>query len=202
MTSACPSVLSERSRWPIMEGYGGRYRIVSVPPPRGEHAVVEMTVEAIFVDQGERFIVVLRDDSQTKVLPIIVGQFEAKAIDVELRRRKHVRPQTHDLLRNALTEIGAQVRRIVVTDLRDETYYAIIDVVRNGIAHQIDARPSDAIALALRCRAPIFVDQKVVDAAALPRDASGSPQHPEQVGPDVDRKFRDILSDAGLDDVG
>ena len=164
--------------------------------------MLEMTVEAIFVDQGERFIVVLRDDTQTRVLPIIVGQFEAKAIDVELRRKKHVRPQTHDLLRNALSEIGAEVRRVVVTDLRDETYYAIIDVVRSGVAHKIDARPSDAIALALRCKAPIFVDQKVADVACLPREDSAPATSTEQAAPDVDRKFRDLLSDAGLDDLG
>jgi len=155
---------------------------------------VEMNVQAVIVDRGDRFIVLLREARDAAVLPIIVGQFEARAIDYELRRRQPSRPQTHDFLKNALTELGAVVRRVIVTELRDETYHAVIEVNRDGHTHKIDARPSDAIALALRCRCPIFAEQSVLDVAGL-RPGGRPAEEGEGTGGDdeVADRFRSLI---------
>jgi bifunctional DNase/RNase len=94
-----------------------------------------------------------------------VGVFEANAIALQIENISTPRPMTHDLIKNILTEIEAEVQRIVVSDLRDNTFYAMIYLDRDGETIAIDARPSDAIALALRTRSPIFVEDSVVESA-------------------------------------
>jgi bifunctional DNase/RNase len=110
-------------------------------------------------------IVILKDKAGDRVLPIWVGVFEANAIALQIENISTPRPMTHDLIKNILTEIEAEVQRIVVSDLRDNTFYAMIYLDRDGETIAIDARPSDAIALALRTRSPIFVEDSVVESA-------------------------------------
>ena len=114
-----------------------------------------------------RFVVILKDDVHNRWLPIVVGSTEAQAIALQLEKISPPRPLTHDLMRNLLESISINVARIVVNDLRENTYYALISIKDNGSTQDIDARPSDAIALALRMQAPIFVDESVMKRAAI-----------------------------------
>src|SRR5207253_1495502 len=98
-------------------------------------------------------------------LPIWVGMFEANAIALQIENISTPRPMTHDLLRNVIHDLKASVQKIVVCDLQDSTFYALIYLTMNGEVVAIDSRPSDAIALALRTRAPIFVEETVIDNA-------------------------------------
>jgi bifunctional DNase/RNase len=110
-------------------------------------------------------IVILRDKDGQKVLPIWVGIFEANAIALQIENISTPRPMTHDLLRNVIEDLKASVQKVVVCDLQENTFYALIYLSLNGDTLAIDARPSDAIALALRTRAPIFVEDTVIDNA-------------------------------------
>ena len=130
--------------------------------------IVEVRVERVTLDtSSNRFVVILRDDQKKRWLPIVVGPAEAQAIALQLEKVTPPRPMTHDLLKNMLDTMKVNVYRVVVCDLKDNTYYATIDVKQNGFHQKIDARPSDAIALALRTSAPIFVDEKVMKKASL-----------------------------------
>src|SRR6185369_11667904 len=127
---------------------------------------IEMTVKGLMVDPITNMpIVILRDKDGQKVLPIWVGTFEANAIALQIENISTPRPMTHDLLRNVIQDLKASVEKIVVCDLQDNTFYALIYLVIAGDTVAIDARPSDAIALALRTRAPIFVEDTVIDHA-------------------------------------
>src|SRR5499426_2536404 len=110
-------------------------------------------------------IVILRDKEGNRVLPIWVGIFEANAIALQIENIPTPRPMTHDLLRNVIADLNAAVQKIVVCDLQENTFFALIYLSLDGGTVAIDARPSDAIALALRTRAPIFVEDTVIDNA-------------------------------------
>jgi uncharacterized protein len=109
--------------------------------------------------------VILKDKEGDRVLPIWVGVFEANAIALQIENIATPRPMTHDLLRNVITDLEGQVDRVVVSDLKDNTFYAVIHLTVKGERVAVDARPSDAIALALRTRSPILVDETVIDNA-------------------------------------
>jgi hypothetical protein len=127
---------------------------------------VRMEIKGLMLDPTSNVpIVILRDEAARIFLPIWIGVFEANAIALRLESVETPRPMTHDLLRSTIETIGAKVSKIVISDLRDNTFYAQIHVQTNGTAVEIDARPSDAIALALRTEAPIFVLQPVLDKA-------------------------------------
>jgi hypothetical protein len=127
---------------------------------------IEMTIKGLMIDPITNMpIVILKDKEGDRVLPIWVGVFEANAIALQIENISTPRPMTHDLLKNILSEIEADVQRIVVSELRDNTFYAMIYLDRDGETIAIDARPSDAIALALRTRSPIFVEDSVVESA-------------------------------------
>ena len=127
---------------------------------------IEMTIKGLMVDPVTNMpIVILRDKDGQKVLPIWVGIFEANAIALQIENIATPRPMTHDLLRNVIQDLQASVQKIVVCDLQDNTFYALIYLSLDGKTVAIDARPSDAIALALRTRAPIFVEDTVIDNA-------------------------------------
>ena len=129
---------------------------------------IEMTIKGLMVDPITNTpIVILRDKEGQKVLPIWVGIFEANAIALQIENISTPRPMTHDLLRNVIHDLKAEVKKIVVCDLQENTFYALIYLALggNGDTVAIDARPSDAIALALRTRAPIFVEETVIDNA-------------------------------------
>ena len=127
---------------------------------------IEMTIKGLMVDPITNMpIVILRDKDGQRVLPIWVGVFEANAIALQIENIHTPRPMTHDLLRNVIQDLQASVEKIVVCDLQVNTFYALIYLGLNGDTLAIDARPSDAIALALRTRAPIFVEDTVIDHA-------------------------------------
>ncbi len=125
--------------------------------------MVRMTVRGIALDPITNMpIIILKDTEEKKALPIWVGIFEANAIALELEKVSTPRPMTHDLIKNILEGLGISVRQVVVNDLKDNTFFAVIELNDNGNVVNIDSRPSDAIALALRVNAPIFVSEKVV----------------------------------------
>jgi bifunctional DNase/RNase len=107
-------------------------------------------------------IVILKESCGSNVLPIWVGVYEANAIALEIEKVVTPRPMTHDLLKNVLVGLDAQVHKIVVTNIKDDTFYAVIWLERDGTMISIDSRPSDALALALRIDCPIFVDDEVL----------------------------------------
>jgi uncharacterized protein len=127
---------------------------------------IEMTIKGLMVDPITNSpIVILRDREGQRVLPIWVGIFEANAIALQIENISTPRPMTHDLLRNVIQDLKASVQKVVVCDLQENTFYALIYLALDGDTVAIDARPSDAIALALRTRAPIFVEETVLDNA-------------------------------------
>ena len=127
---------------------------------------IEMTIKGLMVDPITNMpIVILRDKEGQKVLPIWVGVFEANAIALQIENVTPQRPMTHDLLNNVIHDLKADIQKVVVSDLKENTFYALIYLSIGGDITAIDARPSDAIALALRARAPIFVEDAVIDNA-------------------------------------
>ena len=128
--------------------------------------LIEMTIKGLMVDPITNMpIIILRDKEGQRVLPIWVGVFEANAIALQIENVTTPRPMTHDLLRNVIEDLHARIDRIVVSDLKDNTFYALIYLTVAGEVVAVDARPSDAIALALRARAPILVEETVIDNA-------------------------------------
>jgi bifunctional DNase/RNase len=128
--------------------------------------LIEMTIKGLMVDPITNMpIVMLKDMQGERVLPIWVGIFEANAIALQIENIATPRPMTHDLLRNVIKDLDGTVERVVVCDLRDNTFYAVIYLTVRGESVAIDARPSDAIALALRTRSPILVEETVIDNA-------------------------------------
>jgi bifunctional DNase/RNase len=128
--------------------------------------LIEMTIKGLMVDPITNMpIIILRDEEGQRVLPIWVGVFEANAIALQIENVTTPRPMTHDLLRNVIVDLKADIQKIVVSDLKENTFYALIYLIVNGEPVAVDARPSDAIALALRAKAPIFVEDTVIDHA-------------------------------------
>jgi len=127
---------------------------------------IEMKIKGLMVDPITNMpIIILRDEDGQRVLPIWVGSYEANAIALQIENVPTPRPMTHDLLRNVIHDLKADVLKIVVSDLKENTFYALIHLEVNGERVAVDARPSDAIALALRARAPIYVEDRVIDNA-------------------------------------
>jgi bifunctional DNase/RNase len=127
---------------------------------------IEMSIKGLMVDPITNMpIVILRDKEGQRVLPIWVGIFEANAIALQIENIATPRPMTHDLLRNVIQDLKATVEKIVVCDLQENTFYALIYLALGGDTLAVDARPSDAIALALRTQAPIYVEDAVIDHA-------------------------------------
>ncbi len=126
--------------------------------------LIEVKIGALIMDPNSNTpIVVLKGVESEKILPIWVGAFEANAIALEIEKIVPQRPMTHDLLRNFIIELGFEVKRIVITDLKDNTFYAQIEIAKDDEIPFFDARPSDAIALALRSDCPIFVEEEVFE---------------------------------------
>ncbi len=127
---------------------------------------IEMNIKGLMIDPITNMpIIILRDQEGQRILPIWVGVFEANAIALQIENVQTPRPMTHDLLKNIIDDLSAQVERIVVTELKENTFYALIHLRKNGHSIEVDARPSDAIALALRTRSPIFVEEAVIQNA-------------------------------------
>jgi uncharacterized protein len=130
--------------------------------------LVEVKIGALIMDPNSNSpIVVLKGVDSDTILPIWVGAFEANAIALEIEKIVPQRPMTHDLIRNLIAEIGFRVIRVIITDLRENTFYALIELTdESGKVVTLDARPSDAIALALRSDCAIYAEQKVLDVSA------------------------------------
>lgn len=128
---------------------------------------IEVKIRALMMDPNSGTpIIILKDVNSETMLPIWVGAYEANAIALEIEKLTPQRPMTHDLLRNLIVEMGSQVERVVVTELRDNTFFAVIEMRHNdGSLVMLDSRPSDALALALRADCPIFVDMEVIRAS-------------------------------------
>lgn len=155
--------------------------------------LVAMSIKGLMLDPVSNSpIVVLKDEQEKFFLPIWVGIFEANAIALQLENITTPRPMTHDLLRNMISELDARVIRIVINDLRDSTFFAQIRLITGDKTLEVDARPSDAIALALRTEAPIFVAQSVLDQAQ-----TISPD-----GEDQDEKLKKWFEQLTPDDMG
>jgi hypothetical protein len=136
--------------------------------------------------------VILKDIGSDTVLPIWVGVYEANAIALEIEKVTTPRPMTHDLIKNVLVGLESQVRKVVVTELRDDTFFAVIWVERDGRIISIDSRPSDALALALRVDCPIFVEDDVLKSSKLAANNS------ERLTPEDLRKMLEDLNDEDL----
>jgi len=154
---------------------------------------VEMRIRGLMMDPVSNMpIVVLKDVDSDTVLPIWVGVFEANAIALEIEKVSTPRPMTHDLLKNVMVGLGAMVQKVVVTELRDDTFYAVIWAERDGKIVSIDSRPSDALALALRMDCPIFVDEEVLKNSKVASASS------ERLSGDDLRKWLEGLDDEDL----
>ena len=128
--------------------------------------LIEMTIKGPMVDPITNMpIVILKDSDGDRVLPIWVGIFEANAIALQIENIASPRPMTHDLIRNIISDLDGRVERVVVSDLKENTFYAVIHLDVRGSQVSIDARPSDAIAIALRTASPILVDESVISNA-------------------------------------
>jgi bifunctional DNase/RNase len=154
-----------------------------------------MVVGGITLDPSTKMpIVVLKDPDNKLNLPIWVGPLEATAMATELEGVKPQRPMTHDLLRNLLADFGATVECVEVTELRENTYYAQIQLrTREGKALTVDSRPSDALALALRTKAPIYVAKKVLEASSELESSQEQPQSEQNLASVSRDKWSEIL---------
>ncbi len=142
--------------------------------------LVRVKVERVTLDTAtSRFVVILKDEKMNRWLPIVVGSTEAQAIALQLENIAPPRPLTHDLIKNMLDSIDVEISRIIVNDLRENTYFALLGLEVEGQTRNIDARPSDAIALALRMKADIFVEEEVMLKAAI-TDKDTRAEEPER----------------------
>jgi uncharacterized protein len=166
-----------------------------------EENFVLMTVGGLTLDPITKTPIVVLKDSDNKLnLPIWIGLLEATSMATELEGIRMARPMTHDLLRSLIEEVGGAVERIEVTDLRDNTYYAMIHVSVGGRRLAVDSRPSDAISLALRTKSPIYVARKVLESSSvLPPETEEGTRDPNLSNVSRD-KWSDILERMTPDD--
>ncbi|HEV2492427.1 MAG TPA: bifunctional nuclease family protein [Terriglobia bacterium] len=155
---------------------------------------VEMKIRGLMMDPVTNMpIVILKDINGASVLPIWVGIYEANAIALEIEKVATPRPMTHDLIKNVLLGLDTHVHKVVVTELRDDTFYAVIWLERDGQTISIDSRPSDALALALRTDCPIFVEDEVLKSSKISSAASDKVSNEE---------LRKWLENLGDEDMG
>jgi len=160
--------------------------------------MIQVTVDSIRASlMSQHRVVILKDVDSERYLPIWIGPFEAEAITLELQHVELARPLTHDLLKAVITEMGAKVSHVMVNDLHDDTFYAHIVLDNNGQPLEIDSRPSDSIALAVRAKAPIFVAESVMERAAITPDEGISCSDKESLS-----VFHDFVETLDLDTLG
>ena len=180
--------------------------------------MIETVVESIRVNLvTQNRVVILKEVGGDRHLPIWIGEFEAQAIMIELRRQTAPRPLPYDILRATIDALGGTVQNITVSDLSQEIFYARIVIDHDGQNVEIDSRPSDAIALALRARCPIYVDERVMEHAGVSLDeedaeitadegeaTAAATASPESTGSADDRlsAFRDFIDTLDLEDFG
>ena len=156
---------------------------------------VEMKIRGLMMDPVTNMpIVVLKDSTGDAVLPIWVGIYEANAIALEIEKVTTPRPMTHDLIKTLLTGLDAGIRKVVVSELKEDTFYAVIWVEKNGSLISIDSRPSDALALALRLDCPIFVDDSVLNSSKKANAVASKIN--------TDQELRRLLENLNDEDLG
>ena len=156
--------------------------------------MIRMVVQGLTIDPATNSpILILKDEDSERTLPIWIGLLEATAIASELEEVSFSRPMTHDLLRNVIKDLGYSVSQIEVCDLKDNTFYALVHLLGPEGEITVDSRPSDAIALALRAKAPIFVADKVLD-----RSSVKGPGESE----DAEEKWKEMLEAMDPEDFG
>lgn len=161
--------------------------------------LLQMKVSGLTIDPLTNTpIVILKDMEDKRALPIWIGLFEASAIATELEKISFSRPMTHDLMNELLKNLDIQVTMIEINDLKDNTFFAMIHLLKNANAIKVDSRPSDAIALALRANAPIFVDEKVIDKSRSLDFAKKSISADDL----KKEKLKDFLENLSMEDFG
>jgi bifunctional DNase/RNase len=156
---------------------------------------VEMKIRGLMMDPVTNMpIVILKDATSSDVLPIWVGIYEANAIALEIEKVSTPRPMTHDLIKTLLTGLDAGIRTVVVSELKDDTFYAVIWIEKNGSLISIDSRPSDALALALRLDCPIFVDETVLKSSKKSNAVASKIN--------TDQELRRLLENLNDEDLG
>ncbi len=158
--------------------------------------MIQVTVDSIRASlMSQHRVVILKDIDGERYLPIWIGPFEAEAITLELKQVELARPLTHDLLKSVITKMGGKVSHVLVDDLRDDTFYARIVLDNNGHRLEVDSRPSDAIALAVRTNVPIFVADSVMEQAGITPEEGISHGDEDELS-----VFRDFVESLDLDD--
>jgi bifunctional DNase/RNase len=168
----------------------------------GRYVMIEVSIDSVKVSLVSQYrLVVLKEQGAERYLPIWIGPFEAEAITLQMQGVEVPRPLTHDLLKKLITSLGGQVSHIVISDLRQETFFANIVLDVDGKRFEIDSRPSDAINLAVRTSVKIFVDEAVMEnAAIMPEDdISGAVSKEEE---EKLSAFSDFIDTLDLDDLG
>ena len=164
--------------------------------------MIEVSIDSIRVSlMSQHRVVILKDAETERYLPIWIGACEADAITIELQGVEVARPFTHDLLKSAITELGGKITQVLISDLRNEVFYAQIVLDVSGRKLEIDSRPSDALALAVRAKVPIYIDESVMDKASI------TPEEDIAEGPAGDAAltrspFKDLIDGLDLDDFG
>ncbi len=154
---------------------------------------VEMKIRGLMMDPVSNMpIVVLKDTNGNTILPIWVGIYEANAIALEIEKVSTPRPMTHDLIKTLLHGLGTGIRKVVVSELKDDTFYAVIWLDKEGELISVDSRPSDALALALRLDCPIFVDDSVLKNSKMSNAAT------DKVNTEEQRRWLESLDDEDL----
>ena len=178
----------------------------------------QMTVDSIRVSpMSYQRVVILKENDSDRYLPIWIGPAEADAIAVKLQDLGVPRPLTHDLLREVIDKLGGSIKHILVNDLQNDTFYATITIDINGVQEDIDCRPSDAVALAVRAQVPIYANESVLDKAGIQLDKEGNKLTPpgEEASPTEERRtevkeeelegmsaFTDFIDSLDLEDFG
>lgn len=167
--------------------------------------MVEVTVDSIRVSlMTQHRVVVLKETDSDRYLPIWIGPFEADAITIQLQGVQVPRPLTHDLLKSFIRELGIKVSHVLVSELRNDTFYARIVIDVDGDSMEIDSRPSDAIALAVRVGAPIFVSEQVMGLASITPEEEITAETQATTSQEAENLavFRDFVESLDLDDLG
>jgi bifunctional DNase/RNase len=169
--------------------------------------LVEMQIESVRVHMlSNRHVVILKDVAGDRYLPIWIGAWEASAIAMRLQGLQAERPLTHDLFAAALERLGVRVERVVISELADETYHARIHLERDGVQVEVDSRPSDALALAVRAEVQVYADEDVLAQAALAadpdEDAVGAGDDGDDEPPDPDAADRPRRRSRPIEQVG
>ena len=165
--------------------------------------MVEVTIDSIRVSlMSQSRIVILKDVDSERYLPIWIGSCEADAITVTLQDVEVSRPLTHDLLKNVIAEMGGEVDHIVISDLRNDVFYARIVMDAGGKQMEIDSRPSDALALAVRLHVPVYIEETVMQKAAVLPEEEVETENPSGTEEERLDAFRDFLDTLDLDDLG